>query len=87
MIDTQLAETTEQIELLEQQIGALNQSPGSADFAIQQKVSNLRTSLVELQQTNVELLIMQQSMEINAVGAQTQITVAAAAEPATTPYV
>lgn len=85
VIDTQLAETTEQIELLEQQIGTLNQSPGSADFAIQQQVSDLRTTLVQLQQTNVELLIMQQSMEINAVGAQTQITVAAAAEPATTP--
>lgn len=85
VVDTQLAETTDQIDQIEQQIAALNQSPGSADLAVQQQVNTLGTTLVQLQQTSVELLIMQQSMEINAVGAQTQITVAAAAEPATTP--
>lgn len=84
-IDTQLATTSEQIDQLQQQVVALEQSPSAEDAVNQEQVSQLRTTIVQLQQTHSELLILQQNMAINAVAAQTQITIASPAEPATTP--
>lgn len=80
-IDEQLVTTSEEISQIELQIQTIQQSPSAQDVASQEQVSQLQTTLVQLQQNYADLLGKKQTMDLNVVAAQTQVSIAVPAEP------
>lgn len=81
----QLQSLDTQIEQIQDQLTSLQPASGAPSTAAQTQIDSLQTTLAQLQQSRSVLLLSQQSMDLNAISAQSLITIPSPAEVAITP--
>lgn len=85
-LDQQFAATKTQIDEIDKQINALENSPKANDPSVQAQLTALRNSLAQLQTTYNNLQQTAQQIDLNVAAAQSQVTVATPATVPESPY-
>jgi len=84
-IDDQLSANSQQIDQINQQIQGLAQGAEADDPATTSQLEQLNETVSGLQQAQAELQARKQTMDLDAAAAKKQVTIASAAEPASSP--
>ena len=84
-VNAQITDLDDQIKSIKAQIDAFEASGNATDAASLGQLNDLQSTLADLRQSRTELLRTKQSLDLNTIAAQNQITVTSPAEPATTP--
>lgn len=85
VVDTQIAVNEQRIEEINQQIADLAQGGEADSAAAGAPLDQLQETLGGLLQTQSDLRARKQAMDLDAAAAQSQVTIASAAEPSATP--